>query len=133
MKRELCVQSAENGRAASKMRESDMLKIQTCTICGEQTDKCEDDSLFHGDAGPLCESCFDALERIDKLMDQGHSHHCACRQVWGDGECECDLYGLGYDPYKWIEASINNNPPASNQPLAGGTPQDHGTDQGDHR
>lgn len=27
--------------------------------------------------------------RIKKLIKQGHSHHCAYRQVWGDGECEC--------------------------------------------
>ena len=29
------------------------------------------------------------LKEIDKLRDQGHTHHCACRIVWGDGECEC--------------------------------------------
>jgi hypothetical protein len=21
--------------------------------------------------------------------------------VFGDGECECDLYARGYDPYAW--------------------------------
>ena len=26
---------------------------------------------------------------IEKLINEGHSHHCACRQRWGDGECEC--------------------------------------------
>jgi hypothetical protein len=25
------------------------------------------------------------------LEADGHSHHCACRQVWGDGECECPI------------------------------------------
>ena len=25
------------------------------------------------------------------LEAKGHSHHCACRLVWGDGECECGL------------------------------------------
>lgn len=42
-------------------------------------------------------------ERIIDLMGRGHPHHCACRQVWGDGECECDLYELGYDPYAWAK------------------------------
>jgi hypothetical protein len=46
------------------------------------------------------------LKRIKQLQKEGHSHHCACRQVWGDGECECDLYKKGYDPYNWM----NNNP-----------------------
>ena len=36
---------------------------------------------------------------IDEIQSKGHPHHCACRQVWGDGECECDLYKQGYDPY----------------------------------
>jgi hypothetical protein len=31
-------------------------------------------------------------EKITKLMDAGHSYHCAARHVWGDGGCEgCDL------------------------------------------
>lgn len=45
---------------------------------------------------------FDAHKKIDQIVKNGHSRHCACRQVWGDGECECDLYKLGYDPYAWI-------------------------------
>jgi hypothetical protein len=40
----------------------------------------------------------DLLE-VKAIMDKGHPHHCACRQVWGDGECECSLYKEGYDPY----------------------------------
>ena len=47
----------------------------------------------------LDELC-DKIE-IMSLEKQGHSNHCACRQVWGDGECECDLYEKGYDPYAW--------------------------------
>ncbi|MCF7811576.1 hypothetical protein K9N50_11375 [bacterium] len=43
------------------------------------------------------------LKKIDDIISQGHSHHCACRQVWGDGECECDLYEHGYDPYAWMK------------------------------
>lgn len=26
---------------------------------------------------------------IQLIKDQGHTLHCAQRQVWGDGECEC--------------------------------------------
>ena len=39
---------------------------------------------------------------IRELESNGHSFHCACRQLWGDGECECDLYQVGYDPYWWM-------------------------------
>lgn len=45
----------------------------------------------------------DNLKEIDRLQEKGHSHHCACRQIYGDGECECDLYKMGYDPYKWLK------------------------------
>lgn len=45
----------------------------------------------------------DNLAQIAILQNQGHSHHCACRQVWGDGECECDMYEKGYDPYVWMK------------------------------
>ena len=43
----------------------------------------------------------ESLQLINELQAKGHSHHCACRQVWGDGECECDL--LGYNSYAWME------------------------------
>ncbi len=29
------------------------------------------------------------LELIKEIQTKGHSRHCACRQVWGDGECSC--------------------------------------------
>ena len=29
------------------------------------------------------------LKEIERLREMGHTYHCACRQVWGDGECEC--------------------------------------------
>lgn len=45
----------------------------------------------------------ECLKQIKKLQKKGHSHHCACRQVWGDGECECHLYRKGYDPFAWIK------------------------------
>jgi len=43
------------------------------------------------------------LEQIKVIQANGHPHHCACRQVWGDGECECDLYEKGYNPYAWMK------------------------------
>jgi len=42
-------------------------------------------------------------ERIEALESEGHPPHCAARQVFGDGECECDLYKKGYDPYAWMK------------------------------
>ena len=50
----------------------------------------------------------DELDEIKKIQEQGHPHHCACRQVWGDGECECDLYKKGYNPYAWMERCLKN-------------------------
>lgn len=32
----------------------------------------------------------DNLKKIDQLQNEGHSFHCACRQVWGDGVCICN-------------------------------------------
>lgn len=31
---------------------------QLCCICDLPTGRCEDDSLYHDDCGPLCEECF---------------------------------------------------------------------------
>jgi len=46
----------------------------------------------------MCQSCIDEGERdqaeISRLISDGHTHHCACRQVWGDGECECEKKGI---------------------------------------
>lgn len=57
--------------------------------------------------GGMCGSCKVesemAQETIEKLCGEGHPYHCACRQAWGDGECECGLYQKGYDPYGWTE------------------------------
>lgn len=36
--------------------------------------------------------------RITELVESGHTEHCAKRQVWGDGECECPGDGTG-SPY----------------------------------
>lgn len=29
------------------------------------------------------------LKLIEEKVKEGHTEHCACRFVWGDGECEC--------------------------------------------
>ena len=44
------------------------------------------------------------LKRISQLEAAGHGSHCAARQVYGDGECECEAYKKGYDPYAWKRA-----------------------------
>ena len=33
---------------------------------------------------------YEDFKYIDDLIKIGHTRHCACRQVWGDGECECN-------------------------------------------
>ncbi len=40
------------------------------------------------------------LYEINILMQKGHTNHCAKRQIWGDGECECK---------KIVEQKTNNN------------------------
>ena len=35
--------------------------LQLCSECGTPTGRCEDDSIWHGDIGPLCETCWDDL------------------------------------------------------------------------
>jgi hypothetical protein len=55
-----------------------------CQGCGEL------EAIEGEDMCPLCKSAFaDDNKKISDLENNGHSHHCACRQVWGDGECEC--------------------------------------------
>ena len=39
-------------------------------------------------------------EKIQELIREGHSEHCAKRQVWGDGKCECAEYEKEYAQYK---------------------------------
>jgi hypothetical protein len=68
-----------------------------CKNCGEDYTKA---GITHPD---VCASCSDDFDAIDAFVAKGHSHHCACRQVWGDGECEYDLYAKGYDPYAWMK------------------------------
>lgn len=43
------------------------------------------------------------LQRIADLEEAGHTYHCACRMVYGDGECECELRGVIPGPLsRWI-------------------------------
>jgi len=35
---------------------------QLCAKCDEPTGRCEEDSIFSGDIGPLCESCYSECE-----------------------------------------------------------------------
>jgi len=84
----------------------------TCKDCGKEYAKWLPESLPEND---LCLECnakawenweeeqTDSLAQIEAIQALGHSHHCACRQVWGGGECECDLYVKGYDPYGWMK------------------------------
>ena len=32
-------------------------------------------------------------EKLDRLISEGHTRHCACRQTWGDGICTCNQSG----------------------------------------
>ncbi len=31
--------------------------MQLCAVCEEPTGRCEEDAVFRGDAGPLCDDC----------------------------------------------------------------------------
>lgn len=64
----------------------------------------------------LCDDCIVKMyneneadkKRIEELEKPGHSSHCAARQVWCDGECECGIYRDGYDPYAWFKSIVKN-------------------------
>lgn len=82
----------------------------TCKDCGKDYPKWLPEGQPENDLCPECnekawlkweEEQAGNMEQIKAIEAQGHSHHCACRQIWGDGECECDLYAKGYDPYGW--------------------------------
>ena len=32
-------------------------------------------------------------KKIKLLVKEGHTRHCACRKIWGDGECSCNKSG----------------------------------------
>jgi hypothetical protein len=95
-----------------------IMKILICKNCGSEYGKWIPENTFENN---LCLTCNEAawkewekeeadnLKRIEEIQKQGHPHHCACRQVWGDGECECDLYKKGYDPYAWAKGTPTPN------------------------
>lgn len=77
----------------------------TCPMCGNE--------FFIKNTGDLmCGPCTQKTEvseiRIKKLIQEGNPYHCANRQVYGDGECECDMYKSGYDPYSWVKRIEEN-------------------------
>ncbi len=78
-----------------------------CQRCQKPFDELLDNALCVECNDKMCsefaEEHAEEHARIETLKQQGHPEHCACRQVWGDGECECDLYKQGYDPYAWIK------------------------------
>jgi hypothetical protein len=57
-----------------------------CERCGQE---------FNGNSASfrLCPLCNKDDKEIDRLKQEGHSRHCACRIVMGDGECECNKTG----------------------------------------
>ena len=61
-----------------------MAELYECNMCGEE--KC----MLWQD---ICDECEEEnrkqLNKISDLEKEGHPSHCAARQVWGDGLCEC--------------------------------------------
>jgi hypothetical protein len=59
-----------------------------CKRCKE-----EEEVAFTG----FCEKCLEDYikenDRINALVDEGHSPHCACQQVWQFRECICKKGG----------------------------------------
>ena len=39
---------------------------QLCVRCSGPTERCEDDSIYHDDIGPLCHECFLIIDSILK-------------------------------------------------------------------
>jgi len=66
-----------------------------CLQCG--------DEFYELDSDGFCSPCMTQnkidTENILVLQIKGHTQHCAARQVWGDGECECS--SPDYNPDKW--------------------------------
>ena len=60
--------------------------MSKCKQCGEKISYLQPQD-------EICEYCvrqnrYDQLKQV-QLINKGHTHHCAMRQTWGDGECEC--------------------------------------------
>lgn len=55
-----------------------------CQMCGAEMADSKNDMC------PACQQEWEwDKEEIDRIQNEGHTYRCACRQVWGDGECEC--------------------------------------------
>lgn len=64
-----------------------MIDIRKCTRCGD---------LFYGNAinYEYCPRCMQDNIEINRLRDAGHTLHCACNMVMGDGMCTCSQSGI---------------------------------------
>lgn len=87
-----------------------MPKVQYCINCGEPTDRCEEDSIFIEDTGPLCEACARSLVakyyaeiRVHCTASDGHADNCIgftanetfprwCAWKNADGDCQNKEY-----------------------------------------
>lgn len=60
--------------------------MSKCQMCGEKEASINED---------VCLDCKEEWEstcfQIEKLQKDGHTFHCACRIITGDGECECNF------------------------------------------
>ena len=67
------------------------MEISVCPQCS--------DILNYDLENDVCNECSlqneSDKENIRNLESQGHSYNCACRQVWGDGECVCSRNNCG--------------------------------------
>lgn len=45
-------------------------KIQLCVRCEEPTGRCEEDSIYLNDEGPLCEECYVVLSEFLENNDE---------------------------------------------------------------
>lgn len=44
------------------------IEYQVCECCGNLTGRCEEDSLYYEDHGPLCSRCLDEYEMIEECL-----------------------------------------------------------------
>ena len=72
---------------------------EQCENCGKENADFYIHKEMNGDGCCWCFECIinthcDGEEsefRINKLVKLGHTEHCAARQEWGDGFCECHI------------------------------------------
>lgn len=64
--------------------------LQLCSQCQEPTGRCEDDSLYANDAGPLCPCCHNKAT-VAQLL-QGLCQQCGIGFLLPSGRCDhCNL------------------------------------------